>query len=143
MDWFHPSLGLVAASSAFTLDGIQYPAGWLRSQQPEGFLPVRMIPRPDDKAFFVSEQIVTIVDGEAVVSWSAVARDPADIQAAEDREANARLVARLEALDKRKVRPLGAIVAAQASGQAPHPLDVAALAALEAEAAELRAQLRA
>jgi hypothetical protein len=143
MDWFHPSLGLVAASSAFTLDGIQYPAGWLRSQQPEGFLPVRMTPRPDDKLFFVGEQTVTIADGEAVVSWSAVARDPADIQAALDREVNASLVAQLEALDKRKARPLGAIVAAQAAGQASHPLDVAALVALEAESAELRTQLRA
>lgn len=142
MDWFHPSLGLVAASSSVTLDNIQYPAGWLRHQQPEGFLPVRVTARPDDKAFFVSEQIVTIVDGEAVVSWSAVARDPADILAAEIRESNARIVALLEALDKRKARPLGAIVAAQAAGNAPHPLDVAALSALEAESAELRSQLR-
>lgn len=142
MDWFHPSLGLVAASSAFTLDGVQYPAGWLRHQQPEGFLPVRMTARPDDKSFFVSEQIMTIVDGEAVVSWNAVARDPADIRAARDREADAGLVSRLEALDRRKVRPLGAIVAAQAAGQAPHALDIAALAALEAEAVELRSQLR-
>ncbi len=142
MDWFHPSLGLVAASSAFTLDNVQYPAGWLRHQQPEGFLPVRIAPRPDDKHFLVSEQIVTIADGEAVVSWSAVARDPADIRAAEDREVNAGLMAQLEALDKRKARPLGAIVSAQAAGIAPHPLDVAALSALEAEAAELRSQLR-
>jgi hypothetical protein len=142
MDWFHPSLGLVAASSAFTLDGVQYRAGGRRSQQPEGFLPVRMTPRPDDKQFFISEQNVTVVDGEAVVSWSAVARDPADIQAALDREVNSGLVERLAALDLRKVRPLGAIVAAQAAGNAPHPLDVAALAALEAEAADLRSQMR-
>ncbi|WP_043745564.1 hypothetical protein [Paramagnetospirillum magneticum] len=142
MDWFHPALGLVAASSAFTLDGVQYPAGWLRSQQPDGFLPVRVTPRPDDRLFFVSEQIVTVIDGEAVVSWNAEARDPADIKAAQDREANAGLVIRLEALDKRKARPLGAIVAAQLAGQTPHPLDVASLTALEAEAAELRSQIR-
>lgn len=42
------------------------------------------------------------------------------------------MTSQLEALDKRKIRSLGAIVAAQAAGNAPHPLDVAALAALEA-----------
>lgn len=141
MDWYHPSLGLVAASSAFTLDGVQYPAGWLRAQRPEGFLPVRVSPRPDDKLFFVSEQNMSIENGEAVVSWTSTPRDPADVKAAEDRENNARIVAELEALDRRKARPLGAIVAAQMAGQTPNPLDVSTLAAMEASATELRAKL--
>jgi hypothetical protein len=55
---------------------------------------------------------------------------------------NGSLLARLAEIDAKSVRPLRAILDAQAAGNAPHPLDVAALAALETESAELRSQLR-
>ncbi|MBI3446479.1 MAG: hypothetical protein HY055_14255 [Magnetospirillum sp.] len=51
------------------------------------------------------------------------------------------VLAELTTLDLRRIRPLAAIVAAQAAGQAAHPLDVAALAALEDQACQLRARL--
>lgn len=54
---------------------------------------------------------------------------------------NASIQVRLAAIDARSVRPLRAIMAAQAAGQAPEPSDVAMLADLDAQAATLRAAL--
>lgn len=77
MDWYHPDLGLVAASAAFILDGVQHPAGKLREPGwavAHGFLPVRQGPRPDDRYNLVSEQAVTVADGIAVVEWASTPR---------------------------------------------------------------------
>ena len=84
MDWYHPSLGLIGASQAFTLGDVQYPADWLRLASNEGrtalgFLPVQTEARPDDKLFFVSEQTVRVEGDVAVVGWASTPRDPADV----------------------------------------------------------------
>ncbi|MDO8608258.1 MAG: hypothetical protein Q7R40_17115 [Phaeospirillum sp.] len=54
---------------------------------------------------------------------------------------NGPIRAELALIDKRKARPLGAIVTAQAAGLEPDPADVQALADLEATAADLRSRL--
>ncbi|TAN76890.1 MAG: hypothetical protein EPN20_01950 [Magnetospirillum sp.] len=57
------------------------------------------------------------------------------------RSPRAEVKVRLEIIDSRSSRPLRAVLAAQAAGQQPAAADLQALAALEAEAAELRARL--
>ncbi|BAE51529.1 hypothetical protein amb2725 [Paramagnetospirillum magneticum AMB-1] len=84
MDWHHPSIGLVSASSGFVLADIQYPGGWLRQASDDartalGFIPTRWEARPDDRLFFVSDTYGTIEDGVYVVRWNATPRDPKDI----------------------------------------------------------------
>jgi hypothetical protein len=84
MDWYHPTLGLISASSGFVLADIQYPSGWLRQATDAertalGFIPVQMGNRPDDKLFFVGGTVVTVVDGVCHVEYEATPRDPADI----------------------------------------------------------------
>ncbi len=137
-DWYHPSLGLTAASSAFTLNDVQYPAGWLQTQQPEGFVPVQVSTYPDTEQFFVSEQVVNVVDGVAVVSWNTTPRDPADIQRTKDVKSNADIQAQLTALDVKSIRPLRAVLAA---GKNPDAADVAFLADLKKQSDDLRAKL--
>lgn len=84
MDWYHPTLGLISASSGFVLADIQYPSGWLRQATDAertalGFIPVQMGVRPDDKLFFVGGTTVTVEDGICHVEYEATPRDPADI----------------------------------------------------------------
>lgn len=54
---------------------------------------------------------------------------------------NASIQAQLAVIDARSVRPLRAIMAAQAAGHAPEPADMAFLADLDTQAATLRAAL--
>ncbi|CUW38795.1 conserved exported protein of unknown function [Magnetospirillum sp. XM-1] len=96
MDWYHPSIGLVSASSGFVLADIQYPAGWLRqpgAASEIGFIPTRWEARPDDRLFFVSDTVGTVEDGIYVVRWNATPRDPADI-------AKANALAEIDRLEK-------------------------------------------
>ena len=87
MDWYHPTLGLVSASSSFVLGDSQYPVDWLRlatadERVARGFIPVQAEARPDDKLFFVSEQTVRVEGDVAIVGWAATPRDPVDINRA-------------------------------------------------------------
>lgn len=98
MDWYHPDLGLVAASSPFTLGDVQYPADWLRLASSKerdhlGFIPTRWEDRPDEKLVFVADTYGSVEDGVYVVRWNFVPRDPADIAKAQAREDIARLEA--------------------------------------------------
>ena len=98
MDWYHPSLGLVSASSGFVLADIQYPGGWLRQASDAertalGFIPTRWDARPDDKLFFVADTTGAIEDGVYVVRWNSTPRDPADI-------AKANALAEIDRLEK-------------------------------------------
>ena len=84
MDWYHPQLGLISASSGFVLDGEKFGEGWLRQdttgrREALGFIPVQAGPRPDDRLYFVGGTTVTVADGICHVEYEATPRDPRDI----------------------------------------------------------------
>lgn len=85
MDWYHPSLGLLSASSGFVLAETQYPGGWLRQASDAertalGFIPTRWGARPDDKLFFVADTTGTLENGVYVVRWNSQMRSIEDIK---------------------------------------------------------------
>jgi len=72
-------------------------------------------------------------DGQGFVSPPPPPSTPDQVSAA--------IRARLESIDAKSVRPLRAILAAQAAGLTPDPADMATLADLKAQADTLRAGL--
>jgi hypothetical protein len=86
MDYFHPTLGLMTASQGFTLDGVQYPADWLRradaaSRAALGFLDVHTEAKPDDKFHWVTQADPVVRDGVAVVGYTAFPKDVVMVKA--------------------------------------------------------------
>lgn len=90
---------------------------------------------PPDGAVLIASETAAIGDG-----WDGAAV----IAAPPSREQiNAAIRARLAEIDARSVRPLRAILDAQAAGLPPDPADVVALANLRSQADTLRASLAA
>jgi len=80
-------------------------------------------------------------DWRAYRAWVAAGNTPDPALPLGAAELNAPLLARLSEIDARSVRPLRAILAAQAAGGAAQPVDLDTLADLAAQAAEVRGQL--
>ncbi|MEO0035404.1 MAG: hypothetical protein RLZZ501_1427 [Pseudomonadota bacterium] len=79
----------------------------------------------------------TNLDYVAYLAWIEAGGVPEPVPA----NANAALLAQLDALDAKSVRPLRAVLAATQACATPDPADLAKLAAIEAQAATLRGQL--
>ncbi|BAE53078.1 hypothetical protein amb4274 [Paramagnetospirillum magneticum AMB-1] len=90
--------------------------------------------RPDGVALVASET-AGVGDGWDGVSFTPMSPAPSTARA------NDMILAELGAIDAKSIRPLRAILAAQAAGVAPDPTDVAYLAGLKSRADALRSSL--
>ncbi len=102
MYWYHAEIGLVHDGRAFTLNGFQYPAGWLSlasatERTARGLLPARVLAKPDEGLYLVGERETAIVDGEAIVGHVHTPRDVAD--------ARRTMLARVKAAAKSALAP--------------------------------------
>ena len=162
--WIDSAGAIVGDEQAYVDDrGTTYPPGWPKGEIP-GLRAVVETPRPDTAAAAYTADGaarggVYVLDGAGPLGlgwevrevagvptqvWITEARpelspDEAAALAARDRRAQA--LAALDRIDAQTVRPLRAVLTAQAAGRAADPADLARLTSLEAEAQAARAAL--
>jgi len=109
MDWYHPLLGFLSASSTFKLNGETYPRNWLRTAPSEvrnalGFLPVQPGEVKDENYFVLQGENPTVLNGVPTLVRTYVSRPLGEIKAKKVQDAKQAAASLLQPTDWQVIR---------------------------------------